>query len=106
MRDLLADSDSKLDPQAYVLRPDVVIKIAGEIVKEKGYYNRTKKAASATIEELRKAIVDKKLSIDEKENQWLDTFESQIEDLPQDVAEFTKDMIDQCDKLDPKKYDM
>ena len=29
MRDILADSDSALDPQAYVLRPDVVLDISG-----------------------------------------------------------------------------
>ncbi len=33
MRNLLADSDSKFDPQAYVLRPDVVLDISQELVK-------------------------------------------------------------------------
>lgn len=35
MRDILADSDSRIDPQVYVLRPDVVLEISEEIVKKK-----------------------------------------------------------------------
>ena len=45
LRDLLADSDSRFDPQAYVLRPDVVLEISKEIVKEKDHFSRTKAAA-------------------------------------------------------------
>ena len=32
-RDLLAESDAPLDPQAYVLKPQVVYDIASELVK-------------------------------------------------------------------------
>ena len=46
LRDLHADSDSKLDPQAYVLRPDVVLDISKELVTVEGHYPRAKKAAA------------------------------------------------------------
>lgn len=36
LRNMLTDSDSRFDPQAYVLRPDVVLKISKEIVNETG----------------------------------------------------------------------
>ena len=43
-KDLLADSDSRFDSQAYVLRPDVVLEIS-KIVERKDHYSRTKAAA-------------------------------------------------------------
>ncbi len=108
MRDLFADSDSRLDPQAYVLRPDVVLKISGEIVKEIGHFNRTKKAALLTIAELKKAIADGKVVISEREMPWLDTMESQIESLPLDEEEFIRQMVNDnaSDKFVPQKYDL
>jgi len=79
MRDLLADSDSSLDPQAYVLRPDVVFRISEDIVKEEGSYNRMKKAATEAIEELRKAYDAGSVRILDKELKWLDTMSDQLE---------------------------
>ena len=79
MRDLLADSDSSLDPQAYVLRPDVVLRISEDIVKEEGSYNRMKKAATEAIEELRKAYDAGSVRILDKELKWLDTMSDQLE---------------------------
>lgn len=105
-RDLHSDSDSKLDPQAYVLRPDVVLDISSQIVKEVGYYNRTKKAAFATIDILRKAIKDDKLVLTDKDEAWLDIMEGQLDEMPDNVEDFTASIIGDCDKLDPKKYDM
>lgn len=49
MRDLLADSDSYLDPQAYILRPDVVLDISSELVKVDGYYPKAKKSRCSGI---------------------------------------------------------
>ncbi len=79
MRDLLADSDSLFDPQAYVLRPDVVLRISEAIVKEEGSYNRMKKAATEAIEELRKAYDAGSVRILDKELKWLDTMSDQLE---------------------------
>jgi methanol--5-hydroxybenzimidazolylcobamide Co-methyltransferase len=36
LRDLHADSDSRFDPQAYILRPDVVLRISRYLVKAEG----------------------------------------------------------------------
>jgi len=79
MRDLLADSDSLFDPQAYVLRPDVVLRISEAIIKEEGSYNRMKKAATEAIEELRKAYDAGNVRILDKELKWLDTMSDQLE---------------------------
>ncbi len=108
MRDLLSDSDSRFDPQAYVLRPDIVMSISQEIVKAKGHFERTKTAALAAINELRKAYNGKKVLIEERELSWLDTMESQIEAIPQDEQEFISQMVEEnaSDKFVPAKYDL
>jgi methanol---5-hydroxybenzimidazolylcobamide Co-methyltransferase len=108
LRDLLTDSDSKLDPQAYVLRPDVVIKLSEEILKGKDHYSRTKIAALATIEELRSAILNKKVLVEERELMWLDTMQTQLEATPTDEEEFTSQMLEETanEKFVPAKYDL
>lgn len=106
MRDLLADSDCGLDPQAYVLRPDVVLDISKQIVKEKGHYNRIRKAASYTLDKLFKAYDSKELKLNEKEVGWIEKLSDEVEDLPEGVDELTEIMIPQCEKLDLKKYDL
>ena len=108
MRDLLTDSDSRFDPQAYVLRPDVVMNISREIVKEKGHYNRTKRAALAAINELRKAMAENKVIILERELIWLDTMEKQLNAVPQDEQKFIAGMIkeNESEKFVPAKYDL
>lgn len=108
MRDLLTDSDSRFDPQAYVLRPDVVMNISREIVKEKGHYNRTKRAALVAIDELRKAVTENKVIIQERELTWLDTMENQLNAVPQDEQEFISRMVEEneSEKFVPGKYDL
>jgi len=106
MRDLLADSDSALDPQAYVLRPDVVLEISKEIVKEDGYYNRTKKAASLALAKIKSAHENGELKLEGKELMWLDKLSEDVDALPADVQTLTEQMLPQCEKLDPSKYDM
>jgi len=106
LRDLHADSDSGLDPQAYVLRPDVVLEISKELVKEKGYYARIKKAAALSLEKIEKAYKDGQLTLDDKEQMWMDRMGEDIAALPADVDTLTENMIPQCEKLDPAKYDM
>ncbi len=106
MRDLLADSDSALDPQAYVLRPDVVLDISKEIVKETGYYNRTRRAAALALEHMRTAHVNGRLRLDKKELSWLDRLVDEVDDLPDTAEELTKEMLPLCEKLRPELYDL
>lgn len=108
LRDLLADSDSSLDPQAYVLRPDVVLELSKEIVKGKTHFERTKLAAYKTIEVLRNAVADKKISVSEREYAWLGTMEAQLDEIPADEDKFIQEIIDEDfdEKVLPKLYDM
>jgi methanol--5-hydroxybenzimidazolylcobamide Co-methyltransferase len=106
MRDLLADSDSALDPQAYVLRPDVVLDISKQLVKEDTHYARTKKAAELTLAVLDKACKDGALRLDDKEQMWLEKLAEDVEALPADAQTLAEEMMPQCEKLDAAKYDM
>ena len=108
LRNWLCESDSKYDPQAYVLRPDVVIEFSKEIVKEDSHFKRSMAAAYAAISSLRTAVKEKKLIIDERQLSWLDNMESQLDSIPDDEEKFTAEMLerDVSGKLDPKKYDL
>ncbi len=37
---------------------------------------------------------------------WLENLAETVDKLPEDAGEFTEEMISECEKLDPKKYDM
>ena len=106
MRDLHADSDSRLDPQAYVLRPDVVLEISKELVKVDGYYPRAKKAASLAFAHIQDAYNRGDVLLNDKELKWLEKLNKTLETLPHDVGEFTENIIGDCTKLDPREYDM
>ncbi len=106
LRDILADSDSAFDPQAYVLRPDVVLDISKELVKEDGHYNRIKKAAALALEKIKAGYDSGSLQLDDKELMWLDRLSEDVDALPADLDTLTEEMLPQCDKLDPAKYDM
>jgi methanol--5-hydroxybenzimidazolylcobamide Co-methyltransferase len=106
VRNLYAESDMWLEPQAFILAPENVIKIAGEIVKEKGYYNRIKRAAEATIEEISKSAKAGKLKLNKFEQEATAKLEKDIAALPGDLATLTKDVIDDLENFDRKMYDM
>ncbi|MDR3279340.1 MAG: hypothetical protein LBT23_02405 [Synergistaceae bacterium] len=106
LRDLNADSDSYLDPHAWILRPDVVLEISKGIVKETGVYNRVKKAAELSLASMQKAVKDGKLRINPKEQDWLSRLIDTVGELPKTVEELAAEVIDDCDKLDPAKYDL
>ena len=64
MRDLIVESDCYLDPQAYIMKPDVVFEIAGEIVKSQDSFIRTLNTGKLALDILQRGV-DKK-ELDEK----------------------------------------
>ena len=108
LRDWLVDSDSYLDPQAYVLRPDIVLMISKRFLKEEGAYARAKVAALTTIEALKSAVKDGHLRIDEREWSWLDNMQEQVEALPESEGELwmlIKNRVD-TSKFVAKDYEL
>ena len=106
LRDLHADSDCYLDPHAWILRPDVVLEISKGIVAETGVYNRTKKAAELALMSIDKGAKEGGLILSEKEREWLKKLIDEVGSLPATLDELTEEVIDDCDKLDPSKYDL
>ncbi|HEY3282598.1 MAG TPA: methyltransferase MtaB domain-containing protein [Armatimonadota bacterium] len=94
LRDLLVDSDAALDPQAWVLRPDVVLKLSAAIMEESTPYLRTRRAVLATVAELRRAHEAQEVRIIPTETRWLDRLSKQADALPESEEEFTHEMLE------------
>lgn len=95
MRDILIDSDAYLDPQAYILRPECVFEICNEIIKTEDAFSRTVNGVKKTLEILRRALEKGELKVDEREAKWLDMLEDQLDEIPDDEAEFIEEMRDE-----------
>ncbi len=90
LRDWMVESDANFDPQAYVLKPSVVLALSKEIIAEATPYLRTRRAALSTLEILRKASSKQELSLSRLELRWLDKLSKQSEELPEDENELIK----------------
>lgn len=93
LRDWWVESDAKFDPQAYVLRPDVVLQLSQSIIAEPTPYLRTRRAALASLECLRKAGENKEIPLSRLELRWLDKLSAQADTLPEDENEFIASML-------------
>jgi methanol--5-hydroxybenzimidazolylcobamide Co-methyltransferase len=98
LRDWLAASDMDKDPQAYVLRPDVALALAAEIVAEPTAYLRTRRAALATLESLRRAQAEGEFALSKAEANWLSRLSAQADDLPADEGRFIEQMVAGTDR--------
>lgn len=108
LRDWWVKSDAALDPQAFVLRPDVVLDLAGQIIAEPTSYRRTRRAALATLERLKQAKEAGELSLSGLEGRWLDRLSRAADDLPEDEDVFISRMIPRLDmgKIRLREYDL
>ena len=108
LRDWLSESDYRYDPQALVLRPDVVVNISRQIIRENTPLRRSVTAARAALDIIRDAITQKEIKVDEREISYLDTMERQIDGIPDVEDSFIADMLDACEseKFVAAKYDM
>jgi methanol--5-hydroxybenzimidazolylcobamide Co-methyltransferase len=93
LRDWWVESDASFDPQAFVLRPDIVIHLASQIIGEPTAYLRTRRAALATVECLRVAVSEKQILLPKLELRWLDKLTRQAEQLPEDERELIAQIV-------------
>ena len=100
LRDWLVESDAALDPQAYILRPDVVLELAAEIVAEPTPYLRTRRAALAALQALRGAAGEAGLTLSRAEQRWLTRLSEQAEQLPEDEDSFIDEVVSQIDSAE------
>ncbi|NSW53776.1 MAG: methanol--corrinoid methyltransferase [Anaerolineae bacterium] len=93
LRDWWVESDAATDPQAYVLRPDVVIQLAGKIIAEPTAYLRTRRAALETTSLLQQANDGGELPLSRLELRWLSRLRGQAEELPESESDFIEQML-------------
>ncbi len=98
LRDWLVASDMGHDPQAYVLRPDVALKLAAEIVAEPTSYLRTRRAALVALAALREGQAAGEFSLTKPEANWLGRLSRQAEQLPEDEERFIAEMVAGADR--------
>jgi methanol--5-hydroxybenzimidazolylcobamide Co-methyltransferase len=108
LRDWLVESDAALDPQAFVLRPDVVLRLAQSIMEERTPYSRTRRAILAALEEIRQAHHGGLLKILPREIHWLDRLQTQADALPENEEELISAMLQSCEgvKFLPEEYEL
>ena len=108
LRDWWVESDAGFDPQAYVLRPDTVLALAGQIIAEPTPYLRTRRAALATLECLRQAAAGEQIPLSKLELRWLAKLSTQADHLPEDETIFIAQMMPMIDagKVRLSEYDL
>ncbi len=106
LRDWLVESDAAGDPQAWVLRPDVVLRISREIVEESTPYLRTRRAVQAALRELKRAHNAGEVRIAPREVRWLEKLEREAAELPDNEEEFIQEMMNTplTEKFLPDQY--
>jgi methanol---5-hydroxybenzimidazolylcobamide Co-methyltransferase len=87
LRDWLVASDAALDPQAYVLRPDVVWRISERLLQAPTPYAQTRLAAECAVAELRQGHAQGLVKLPEREVPWLDMLAMALDDIPETEEE-------------------
>jgi methanol--5-hydroxybenzimidazolylcobamide Co-methyltransferase len=93
LRDWLVESDAALDPQAWVLRPDVVLRLARRILAEPTPYLRTRRAVLSGLEEIKLAHQQGWVKIPAREVRWFETLQQQADALPENEHELIAEML-------------
>jgi len=99
-------SDAGLDPQAYILTPQNVVRIAKAIVSSKDHYRAGCAAALEAIAVLREGSEAGCLRIAEREKDWLESMEESVGGLPEKEDDFIADQLAVADteKFLPAEY--
>lgn len=93
----MVESDAHLDPQAYVLRPDVAIEISRAIVAETTPYRAGIAAARSALSQMTAAHQDGRLRITERELPWLDMMDATLDGMPDDEDALIAQLMPELD---------
>jgi len=88
LQKLMVASDVPHDPQALILAPVNVLRIAGAIVRGDGYYSATVAAAREALAIIREGHQSGRTRLPEAELKWLARLEETAGDLPAEESEF------------------
>jgi len=105
LRDWLVESDEWLSPQAAVLSPRSVHRIAASIVRAQGDLPRTIAAGLEAVAVLREGVAGGSLALSSKELRWLDRIEAELAAVGRDEDRLLEEMSAQHGGLfDPASY--
>ncbi|MGE5582375.1 MAG: methyltransferase MtaB domain-containing protein [Bacillota bacterium] len=106
LRDWMVESDSGFDPQAYVLRPDFVLEVSREIIRETDPYRRTRNSVAKALELLQKAVKEGRLRLNKREEPYLERLREQVAGLPDTAEKLWEEIRFQIDtaKFLPGEY--
>jgi methanol---5-hydroxybenzimidazolylcobamide Co-methyltransferase len=97
LQKLFVNSDMFYDPQAFILVPENVIAIAGEIVKGENYIDATKRGCLKALDLINTATADGSLMHDEKEDYWTNMLKEDIGSIPTGESEFIEMILPTID---------
>ena len=97
LRNWLIKSDAYLDPQAYILTPENAIRCGRAIVESSGYYSAAIAVARETISIFRQGLAKGEVKIPAKDMAFIDSVESQIENMPASEENFIAEMMAEID---------
>jgi methanol--5-hydroxybenzimidazolylcobamide Co-methyltransferase len=108
LRDLFVLSDAARDPQAYVLRPDIVLELSAAIVAEPTAYARTRRAVRETLAVLSRACEREELSLPARERKWLARLTGAADGLPDTEEELLASVAErvELDKVRLDQYEL
>jgi len=108
LQEWLVKSDAHLDPQAYILAPENVIRIANAIVSQPTAYQSGIAAAHETIALLREGCDAGLVKILDREAPYLDMIEFSLSELPDDEESFISSMMMEVNTSNfiPAEYDL
>jgi methanol--5-hydroxybenzimidazolylcobamide Co-methyltransferase len=87
LRNLMVSSDEWLSPQAAVLSPEATMEIAGAIVDADNPYASTLAAGRVAVNILRRGYEKGILTVNKKDQIWLDRIEKELSQLPSTAEE-------------------
>jgi methanol---5-hydroxybenzimidazolylcobamide Co-methyltransferase len=106
LRDWLVQSDAFIDPQAFILHPEVVLRISRRIMSRSQYYDRTVEAVRAALDELVEAEKTKILSFSVQETRWLERLKNVADNLPDSEGVLIENVLQNMETLKfiPEEY--
>jgi methanol--5-hydroxybenzimidazolylcobamide Co-methyltransferase len=98
LRKWMVESDTGLDPQAYILSPDSAIRVAQAVVTAPNSYAAGCAAALTAVAVLKEGYEAGKLKLPPRELAMLDLIQSSVEELPDTESAFIDLMMSQVDR--------
>jgi methanol--5-hydroxybenzimidazolylcobamide Co-methyltransferase len=93
LQSLYVASDAALDPQALILAPESVLRIAGSIVAAKNEVAAAVAAATTAIDIIEEAAQEGRLSLPDREAAWIPGIREQLATVPEEEGRFIEEMM-------------